>query len=53
METVMSFVKRRGWLLFSDEMYRFLEHDPDDRLPSACEFDYNRAITLCGLSKSM
>lgn len=53
METVMSFVKRRGWLLFSDEMYRFLEHNPADRLPAACESDYSRTITLCGLSKSM
>ena len=40
-----------GAILFSDEMYRMLEFDPKDRLPSACEISEN-AITLCGLSKS-
>ena len=40
-----------GATLFSDEMYRMLEFDSADRLPSACEISEN-AITLCGLSKS-
>ena len=38
-------------VLFSDEMYRMLEFDSKDRLPSACEISEN-GITLCGLSKS-
>ena len=37
--------------LFSDEMYRFLEYDPKDRLPSACEV-YEKAVSLFGMSKT-
>jgi aspartate/methionine/tyrosine aminotransferase len=44
-------VARSGAFLFSDEMYRLLEHDPSLRLPPACE-RYERAINLAGLSKS-
>ena len=48
---IIDIVKKNNCLLFSDEMYRFLEFNPDDRLPSACEV-YENAISLCGLSKS-
>jgi aspartate/methionine/tyrosine aminotransferase len=41
----------RGIILFSDEMYRLLEHDPRDRLPSAADL-YDRAIALSGMSKT-
>lgn len=44
-------VRRQGAYLLSDEMYRFLEIDSQDRLPAACDC-YARAITLSGLSKS-
>ncbi|MBN2146673.1 MAG: aminotransferase class I/II-fold pyridoxal phosphate-dependent enzyme [Anaerolineales bacterium] len=37
--------------LFCDEMYRLLEYDAADRLPSICEV-YERGIALSGLSKS-
>jgi len=37
--------------LFSDEMYRLLEHDETLRLPSLCDL-YERAITLSGMSKT-
>ncbi len=50
-ERVISLAKERDILLFSDEMYRFLEYKEEDRLPSACEI-YENSITLCGLSKS-
>jgi len=40
----------RGVRLFSDEMYRFLEHRGPP-LPSACEGD-ERAVVLSGLSKA-
>ena len=43
--------EKNNCLLFCDEMYRFLEFNPEDRLPSACEL-YKNAVTLCGLSKS-
>ncbi len=48
---VVELVRSRGIPLFSDEMYRFLEHDPRERLPAACEL-YDRALTLCGMSKA-
>ncbi|KAK9839072.1 hypothetical protein WJX74_008804 [Apatococcus lobatus] len=39
--------------LFSDEMYRLLEHDPSTRLPSACEEMPEASITLSGVSKTI
>jgi alkaline phosphatase D len=41
-----------GAYLFSDEMYRWLEREPGDRLPSAVELS-RRAVVLGGLSKSL
>lgn len=41
---------RRGVRVFSDEMYRWSEYDPADRLPSACEV-LPGALALGGLSK--
>lgn len=37
--------------IFSDEMYRLLEYDAADRLPSLCDL-YTDAIALSGMSKS-
>jgi aspartate/methionine/tyrosine aminotransferase len=37
--------------LFSDEVYRGLEHDPADRLPAACDRDQH-AVSLGSVSKS-
>lgn len=48
---IVDICKKNSCLLFCDEMYRFLEFDQVDRLPSACEV-YENAISLCGLSKS-
>ena len=48
---VISLAEERGILLFSDEMYRFLEYKEEDRLPSVGE-KYNNSITLSGMSKS-
>ena len=42
--------ERRAWL-FSDEVYRELEHDPADRLPAACDL-YERALSLGSMSKT-
>ena len=39
-----------GARVFSDEMYRLLEHDPGDRLPAACEVKAD-ALSLSGMSK--
>lgn len=48
---VLDLAAERGAVVFSDEMYRWFEYDPDDRLPSAAEV-YPNAVTLSGLSKS-
>jgi aspartate/methionine/tyrosine aminotransferase len=50
-ERLIGLVRDRNILLFSDEMYRYLEYSEEDRLPSACEV-YQNSITLCGMSKS-
>jgi aspartate/methionine/tyrosine aminotransferase len=50
-DRILDIVGGRGVAFFSDEMYRWLEYDEAQRLPSACTV-YDRAITLCGLSKS-
>ena len=43
--------KAHDLYLFSDEMYRFLEFNSQDRLPSASEI-YDKAISLFGMSKT-
>ncbi|MBI3504163.1 MAG: aminotransferase class I/II-fold pyridoxal phosphate-dependent enzyme [Proteobacteria bacterium] len=48
---IVELARSRGAALFSDEMYRWLELDAKDRLPSACEA-YERGMTLSGMSKS-
>lgn len=48
---IMEIAKSRNIALFSDEMYRFLEFDQNDRLPSGCEL-YDDAISLFGMSKT-
>lgn len=50
-EELLAIAAEAGVHLFSDEMYRWLEQDPAERLPSAVE-RYDGAITLCGLSKT-
>jgi aspartate/methionine/tyrosine aminotransferase len=50
-DAVVEVARERGLYLFSDEMYRFLEHDRADRLPSAAEV-YYRAVSLFGMSKT-
>jgi aspartate/methionine/tyrosine aminotransferase len=42
---------RRGIVVFCDEVYRELEHDPAKRLPAGCEV-YERAVSLGSMSKS-
>jgi aspartate/methionine/tyrosine aminotransferase len=49
---LIAFARHHGLTLFSDEMYRWLEYDPAQRLPAACEV-YEKGVTLSGLSKSL
>jgi aspartate/methionine/tyrosine aminotransferase len=48
---LLDVVRGHGAWLLCDEMYRGLESDVDDRLPSAAD-GYERAIVLSGLSKT-
>ena len=48
---LVELVKERGIYLFSDEIYRMLEHDAATRLPAAADI-YELAVSLGGLSKS-
>ena len=48
---LLDIVRARGVWLLCDEMYRGLERDLTDRLPSAADL-YERAIVLAGLSKT-
>ena len=49
-ERMVELARKYNVILFSDEIYRFSEHDAQLRLPSACEL-YERAVVLGGLSK--
>jgi aspartate/methionine/tyrosine aminotransferase len=51
LEKIAALADRHGLYLFSDEMYRFLELGPVNRLPSICEI-YPKGITLAGMSKA-
>jgi aspartate/methionine/tyrosine aminotransferase len=51
LERVAELAAERGIVLFGDEVYRELEHDPADRLPAACDLDVG-AVSLGSISKS-
>lgn len=48
---VIELAASRGIIVFSDEVYRELEHEPSQRLPAACEA-YERAVSLGSMSKT-
>ncbi len=50
-ETILELAAERDIWLFCDEMYRRLEYNPADRLPSAST-RYERAVSLWGMSKT-
>ncbi|MBI5538245.1 MAG: aminotransferase class I/II-fold pyridoxal phosphate-dependent enzyme [Deltaproteobacteria bacterium] len=50
-DELVQIARQAGVHLFSDEMYRFAEHDESARLPSAAEA-YERGVALGGLSKA-
>lgn len=51
-EQVIEMCEANGAYIFSDEMYRLLEHSPDARLSSAVDV-YPRGIALSGVSKTI
>lgn len=50
-QRILELARAHDIYLFSDEMYRFLEYSPSDRLPAACAA-YPRAVSLFGMSKT-
>jgi aspartate/methionine/tyrosine aminotransferase len=48
---VVELCAEAGAVLFCDEVYRELEHDPAERLPAACDL-YERAVSLGSVSKT-
>jgi aspartate/methionine/tyrosine aminotransferase len=48
---VMELAAKHDIYVFSDEVYRELEHDPAMRLPAACDL-YDRALSLGSVSKT-
>jgi aspartate/methionine/tyrosine aminotransferase len=51
LKEITELCRKKNILLFSDEMYRFLEYNAKDRLSSASDL-YENAVSLFGLSKS-
>ncbi|HBV98704.1 MAG: aminotransferase [Peptococcaceae bacterium BICA1-7] len=49
--SITEIARQRGIIVFSDEVYRFLEYEWQDRHPSACEI-YENAVSLGVMSKS-
>ena len=50
-ERLVAIARERSIVLYSDEVYRGLEHDQRARLPAACDV-YERAISLNTVSKA-
>lgn len=50
-DRIIEIAKEHNIYVFSDEMYRFLEYNSEDRLPSAPEV-YDKAVSLFGMSKT-
>ncbi len=50
-EEILKLAKSKNIIVFSDEMYRFLEYSKNDTLPSASDL-YENAISLFGMSKT-
>ncbi len=51
LDRIVAIARAHHLYLFSDEMYRLLEHDDTSRLPPLCDL-YEQAISLSGLSKT-
>lgn len=51
LQQIINLAREKGITIFSDEMYRLMEHKVDDRLPSISDL-YENSISLFGLSKT-
>ncbi|MCK5076010.1 MAG: aminotransferase class I/II-fold pyridoxal phosphate-dependent enzyme [Calditrichia bacterium] len=50
-QELTSLSQKHGFILFSDEVYRYLEYDENERLPALCEIDES-GVSLGVMSKS-
>jgi aspartate/methionine/tyrosine aminotransferase len=50
-EAVLRFAGEHKIIVFCDEVYREMEHNPADRLPAACDL-YERAVSMGSMSKT-
>jgi len=48
---LVSLSQRHGFIIFSDEVYRYLEYADSERLPALCDID-DRGVSLGVMSKS-
>lgn len=51
LDAIINIARKNGIPLFSDEMYRFLTHVPQNEIPAACDL-YENAISLWGTTKT-
>ncbi len=51
LKEIISLADEKGIVIFSDEMYRYMEYNEKDRLPSVSDL-YKNAVSLFGLSKT-
>jgi len=51
LEKIVDIARQNGIMIFSDEMYRFLEYDESARLPAVADI-YENGVSLSGMSKS-
>ena len=51
LKEIIDIARQKNIIVFSDEMYRFLEYDKTNRISSACDL-YENAVSLFGMSKS-
>jgi aspartate/methionine/tyrosine aminotransferase len=52
LDALIRIARSKNIYLFSDEMYRLLEYDENQRLPAVCDL-YELGISLSGMSKSL
>ncbi|MBB6271726.1 aspartate/methionine/tyrosine aminotransferase [Pedobacter cryoconitis] len=50
-QRIIEIARKHNLILFSDEMYRFLDHNPKETLDSACDL-YENAVSLWGTAKT-
>ncbi|MCF8335829.1 MAG: aminotransferase class I/II-fold pyridoxal phosphate-dependent enzyme [Bacteroidales bacterium] len=50
-QEIVDLAKKNDTILYSDEMYQYLEYEEENRLPSVADL-YEKSVTLFGMSKT-